>query len=431
MRIGAELDDEARGHAVLPGGRVLIVPAVLPGERVRVRVEHDGVHGRSFGRLAEVLEPSAERVVPPCPRFGLCGGCDLQHASPRAQAQLKSARVARALGREPAPLVPSPAPLGYRAWAKLVAAPDGTLGSFAPRSHDVIDMRGCLVHAPVIERVADRLRGALGPGHDLRYVLLRAALAEGRVLVTLVVRSAEARTPAALAPVLAEDPAVVRVVVHVNDDPGDALLGPGPELVLLDRALPAERLGDVEQGLGSGAFAQINPATAAVLYARVASALRPAGRRVLDLYSGSGGIALTLAHAGAAFVTGVERSAEAVQAAAASAARMGLAARVRFVAGRVEDGLASADPAADVVVLNPPRKGATPAVLDALLARAPLELVYVSCEPTTLGRDLAYLGARAALTVHSATPVDMFPQTHHVETLVHAELGAPAARDPG
>lgn len=427
MRIGAELDDEARGHAELAGGRVLIVPAVLPGERVRVRVEHDGVHGRSFGRLVEVLEPSAERVAPGCPHFGVCGGCDLLHASPRAQAQLKSGRVARALGRTPAPLVPSPAPLGYRAWAKLVVGPDGALGSFAPRSHDLVDMRGCRVHAPLIERVADRLRSALGPGHDLRYVLLRAALAEGRVLVTLVVRSAAARTPAALVPVLADDPSVVRVVVHVNDDPGDALLGPGPEHVLLDRAQPAERLGDVEQGLGSGAFAQINPAAAAVLYARVAATLRPAGRRVLDLYAGSGGISLTLAHAGAAFVTGVERSAEAARAATASAARMGLAERVTFLAASVEEGLAAADARADGVVLNPPRKGATAPVLDGLLARAPLELVYVSCEPTTLARDLAYLAERAALTVHSATPVDMFPQTHHVETLVHAQLGAKAS----
>jgi 23S rRNA (uracil1939-C5)-methyltransferase len=421
--VGPELDDEARGRAELPGRRVLVVPAVLPGELVRVRIEHDGVHGRSFGRVVEVLEASPERVAPACAHFGVCGGCDLLHASPSAQATLKAARVARALGQAPPAVVPSPSPLGYRAWAKLIVAPDGTLGSFAPRSHDVVDMRGCVVHAPVIERVADRLRGALGPGHDLRYVLLRATLAEARVLVTLVVRRADARWPAALLPVLAEDPAVVRVVLHVNDDPGDALLGAGPDHTLLDRALPAERLGDVEQGLGSGAFAQVNPAAAAVLYARVSAALRPAGRRIVDLYSGSGGIALTLAQAGAASVTGVEHNVEAARAASASAARMGLADRTCFLAARVEDGAATADPAADAVVLNPPRKGATVPVLEALLARAPLELVYVSCEPTTLARDLEYLAARAELVVHSTTAVDMFPQTHHVETLVHAQLG--------
>ncbi len=423
------------------------MPGVLPGERARVQVEHVGVHGRSFGRVLEIVEASPERVDPRCPHVGVCGGCDLLHASAGLQAEFKAQRVGHALGnlgdevgvlggldlvREVPRTVPSPQPFGYRALAKLVVAADGTLGSYAPRSHRVVDMRGCLVHAPAIERIADRLRDALGPGHDLRYVLLRAALADERVIVTLVVRAAAARTPAALLPLLAAEPSVSRVIVHVNASEGDALLGAGPDTVLLERgAVTVERLGDVEQGLDSGAFAQINPAAAALLYARVRDGLAPRGRTILDLYSGSGGIALTLAAAGAAHVHGIERSADAVAAARASAARMGLADRVGFEAGPVEALLARA-PRADAIVLNPPRKGATPAVLDGILGNLADEvgrdlafpnLAYVSCEPTTLARDLAYLRARAALTILSVTPVDLFPQTRHVETLVLARLG--------
>ena len=139
---------------------------------------------------------------------------------------------------------------------------------------------------------------------------------------------------------------MVRVVLHVNDDPGDALLGAGPDHTLLDRALPAERLGDVEQGLGSGAFAQVNPAAAAVLYARVSAALRPAGRRIVDLYSGSGGIALTLAQAGAASVTGVEHNVEAARAASASDVLPGGARGGRRGHGGSGRGRCGAEPAA-------------------------------------------------------------------------------------
>jgi len=424
--LGPHLDDEGQGVAPAHGLEV-VVPGALPGERARIEIAHVGVHGRAFAELLEVLEPSPDRITAICPRFLDCGGCDLLHASAAFQARFKRQRVIDALyteglrGVEVDPCVASPQILGYRALAKMIVGPDGTLGSYAPRSHDIVDMGGCRVHAPVIEGVLDVIRGALLPEHDLRYVLVRAALADQKVIVTLVVRSADALTPPALLPLLIDRPEVVRVVMHVNDGASDVLLGAGPDVVLLDRGPTAERIGEVEQGLDSGAFAQINPAAASELYRLAAEGLRPHDRTILDLYAGSGGLSLTLAAQGARSVIGVERSPEAVRAATISGQKFG--AKLRFIAASVEDAI-DALPRADAVAVNPPRKGLSRTVIAALLRRAPVDLVYVSCDPGTLARDLATMGSGARIA--RVTPVDLFPQTRHVETVVTLRLELPS-----
>lgn len=429
-----DLDDEARGVGVAEDGAEARLPGVLPDEEVTAEVVYRSGAGRYYARLEEVRTPAAERVEVPCPRFLACGGCDLLHASAELQLAWKRRQVAEALGLElerVEPTIASPRSLGYRAFAKLVVGPDGVLGSYAPRSHDVIDMRGCVVHAPEIEPIVEALRAeaAAVVQAGLRYVLVRGALAEGRAVVTLVSREPAPPGLSALVGRIAARPDVARVVLHVNDAEGDALLSSGPSRVLVDGEAPVERVGAVPQSLEAGAFAQINPGAAALLYARAVEDLEPAGECVLDLYAGSGGLGLSMAAAGASAVYGVEARPEAVRAAERAAEAMGVSDRTRFVAGAVEAELLDAPPSCRIVV-NPPRKGLSLPVIEALAHRAelgPYRLVYVSCNPSSLARDLEQLGARVRLELGRVTPVDLFPQTRHVETVLVAEVGGPPA----
>jgi 23S rRNA (uracil1939-C5)-methyltransferase len=390
------------------------VAGVLPGEEVDVRIEHVGKRGVEFGRLDRVIAASPERIDHRCPHFLDCGGCDFLHATLEFQHRFKRERVATALGlplEQVDPVIASPRPLGYRALAKLVVGPERTLGSYRPRSHDVVSMDGCLVHAPEVESIVDDARGLLRQHTgelDLRYLLVRGSLAEGRSVVTLVSRTEAAPGVRRLAEQLFSREDVARIVLHVNASESDALLVEGAhEEVLYARGTPSERIGKVQQSLASGAFAQVNPLAAEKLYALVAEMIAPRGKKIVDLYSGSGGVALTLAMEGALEVIGVEANASAVAAARASAESLGVT-----NASFVESDVAAFDmPEVDAVVLNPPRKGAADDVLDRI--RAP-HTVYISCNPDSLARDLARLDAR----IDRVVPVDLFPQTQHVETVV-------------
>lgn len=412
----AEPSGAAEGSIELAG--------VLAGEVAQARVEHVG-RRRAYGRLLAVIEPAADRVEPACAHFLRCGGCQLLHAASVHQRRLKRSWVAERLGLDPSrvdAVVPAPRDLGYRAFAKLVVGPGGILGSYRPRSHDVESMDGCRIHAPAIEVVADALRARLsdaGVPTGLRYVLVRASMAEGACGVTLVT-AAEA-TPGLDAVVarLGQLEVVRAVSQHVNPSEGDALWGDGPTRLLLKKGPLVERVGPVEQDLLEGAFSQVNPEAAALLYGHVASMLR-GSRRVADLYAGSGGVAQTLLHEGVARVVAVEATPAAAAALDAAASRWRDGDRLAVRHGPVEDHL---DVLSDVdaAVVNPPRKGLGPDVVRALADRGPPRLIYVSCEPKTLARDLASLAA--AYTLERVTPFDLFPQTRHVETVVVLRRG--------
>lgn len=416
-----DLDAEMRGVGRSSSSPELsvLVPGVLPGELASVRVDHVDRAARAYATLVSVSSAAPARVPSPCARFLDCSGCDLLHASPDFALEAKRARVARALGGVAVDaVVPSPRALGYRALAKLVVGPGGVLGSYRARSHDVAEMQGCVVHAPEVERVVEAIRACSLSA--LRYVLVRASISEGRALVVLVGRSASSGAEArAVASALAPREDVAAVYFHENDSSGDELLARAPFTPIFDRGPIYEAIGALRYKLEPGAFAQVNPLAAAELYARAVALAAPDGARVLDLYSGSGGLALALARAGAASVTAVESVGPAVQAGIASAA-LNAVSSVRFVHARAEDA-----PLEDfeVVMLNPPRKGAAPAVLARVASLrdpagrsrfGPERIVYVSCNPDTLARDVALLEAYALAKV---VPVDLFPGTRHVETI--------------
>jgi 23S rRNA (uracil1939-C5)-methyltransferase len=430
------LDPEGAGLADLHDNQVHVAGA-LPGEEVDAVVEHRSPHRpEAWARLQKVVTPSPSRVAPACAAFGQCGGCVLGHASYPAQLEWKRQSVVAALAGPRlghitvAACIPSPRPLGYRNRAKFVYGRRGgaaiVLGAYAPRSHTLVDLAGCgVVERPIDELAAwllEQLSEARVPPYDealhegvLRNVALRVNHA-GQVQLTLVTRVDHWPAGVTLAErFLTERKELVGVAQNVQPARTNAIFGPVTRALAGDPFL-IERVGGVELRLSPTSFFQLNRDIAAQIYADILASTELTGtERVIDCYSGAGGVALTLAPR-AAEVIGVESNPEAVVDATASAQR-NHATRVRFVAGDVAEVLGATD-AADVVVLNPPRRGCEPAVLEAVARLKPQRVVYVSCSPESLARDLLLL-EDLGLVANVAEPYDMLPQTPHVETVVH------------
>lgn len=395
------------GEAVarLADGRVVFVPFAVPGERVRIRVVDDR---RRFARaeLEEVLEPSPDRVEPPCPHFGpgRCGGCAWQHLRPAAQGELKARLVREQLahlgGLQDVPVRPTLRPqsagggesagFGYRERATLTAGGDGRLGFLRAASHEVHPVDRCPLLAGDLAELPGRL-GRHPPGAKVR---LRRGAAGERLVVLEAGAAARTRFP---------PPAGVSwVTVRGN---GKVVEGEGAPFV-------TERVAGVELHVSAASFFQVHRAGAGTLVELVAEALEPAqGELLLDLYAGVGLFAATVG-ARAAKVVAVESWKPAVR-----DAKRNL--RGHPDATVLQDDVANALPrlaAADVAVLDPPRAGAGAKVLDRLAALGPRAVALVSCDPAALARDvriLADLGYRPVWV----QPVDLFPQTAHVEAV--------------
>ncbi|MFT3699859.1 MAG: 23S rRNA (uracil(1939)-C(5))-methyltransferase RlmD [Kofleriaceae bacterium] len=431
-----ELDEAGCGVGAA-GGRNIHVADLLPGEWAEVAVDHASPHkAEAWAHIVKRIGPeSPERVPPACPAFGRCGGCVWQHVSYGAQLQAKRDRVVAALGAQPCPIAdvrPSPAELGYRNKGKYVvgAAANGDLilGAYAPRSHHVVDTLGCRVVAPVIDEVATWLRGAATRAGfiaydeqtrtgELRYAIIREA--EGDVMIVLVVSSAAPRSKLeAVANGMAKHAAVRGIVAITNDRRDGAIVPSGSTArVLLGHGYLVEKLAGVPIEVGASEFMQVNRAQAAAMYTRVAE-LAAGGTRALDLFAGLGGIGLHLAKAGMT-VTSVEIDADAVSQLrrAAEHAKLPLTAIAGDAAELALGGF-------DVVVVNPPRKGLAGA-LPLVASIQAQTIIYVSCGPDSLGRDLAAL-AEHGYQPDVIEPFDLMPGTAQVETVVRLKIACPA-----
>ena len=418
-RVGAHLELRVEtiaaggdGIARAPDGRVVFVPRTLPGERVRATVVTQR-RDWARARLDAVLEAAPGRRATPCPLAQRCGGCPLQHAAETLQREIKARIVTEAFARgglaapPPDGVVDSPRPFGYRNRIRLELRRDGdrvTLGYHAADDPEtLVDVDDCPLAEPAIRDALARLRAAWGPaavrlpaGRRLQ-VTLRATQ-DGDV--GLEVRGARgAGQPAALLEAVAP-----LAAVDVFDARGKRHWHAGAREL-------RERLGTLAVGLRPGVFVQVNRHAAARLETWVREAIGPVdGRRVLDLYCGVGVRAVALARAGAT-VDGVDADAGAI--ASANAVAAGHAGRPRLHAARVEDVVDRLLPA-DVVVVNPPRAGLAAPVRRALVTVPPRRLVYVSCDPATLTRDLRELAD--VFDIRRVRAFDLFPQTAHVET---------------
>jgi len=410
----------------------------------------DGRGGRDSRRPEPRPHPTAparaagSRAVP-CPHFPRCVGCPLVGTAYAEQLASKDARLREALA-EDAQLaaaiiddpVGSPEPFGYRNQAKLVfrtryVPPDRRevlLGVYRPGTHSVAPADGCIVHhprlRPLLRTLRDEVERLAMPVYDervrtgaLRYALVRTATAQPEVHLTLV--SAVADPPQLdelLCRLRRAHPELTATYLCVNPTPGNTILSPDIRLLHGSGAL-LERFGALALESRPDAFLQANSAVAAQIYATACDWLEPRASDVaLDLYCGVGALALHLApHV--ARVVGVEAQPAAVACAVANATRAG-AANVAFVAATVEDTprviAAQALGAVDLCAVNPPRKGLSAAGVEMLAATSPRRVVYVSCDPCTLARDLSLL-AKRGYRLDRVRAFDMLPQTPHVEAV--------------
>lgn len=401
------------GVAHAPDGRAVFVQRTAPGDLVRAElVEEKKRWARA--RLLDVIEPGPGRRVAPCPHYARCGGCTLEHLEYGAQLEAKRAVVREALARigsvalaAPPEVTASPAEFRYRNRVSftLVRAGGRVIAGFheLDRPGRILDIGGaCLLPEAPIAAAWDALRAGWGQGARLlpRGPSLRLTLrAAATGAVTLLVEGGAGGDAPALRAAVPQ----LAAIWHRAHPGRPAELRAGAEAV-------PEHWDEESLALSGTLFLQVNRAAAALLEQHVlALAGDVAGRRVVDAYCGVGLHARRLARRGAQ-VLGLELDPHAI-AVARSTTEPGL----EFRQGRVEDLLADVLPA-DLVILNPPRSGLAAAAIAALLASPPARLIYVSCDPATLARDVARLGTGCAL--RSIRCFDLFPQTAHVETVV-------------
>jgi 23S rRNA (uracil1939-C5)-methyltransferase len=428
------------------GGYVVFVPGGLPGDRVAVRLVQ--VRPRFARGVIERLErPSEHRTEPPCPYFGRCGGCRLQHLRYEAQLEVKARQVAECLKRLGGlgdiplrPILPAADVYGYRNKMEFTfaAASDRVLVGLheAERYDAILDIERCLLQSEAMNAVLAEVRAFVtdvrpavyGPEREdggLRFLMLREGRATGEIMVNLVTASPDVALARALADRLrARCPQVASVVLNVNPKKAAVAVGV-EEHPIAGREVIREGLGGLEFSISANSFFQTHTRQAERVFEIVLEyAALTGGEVVFDLYSGTGAISLLLARR-ARRVYGVELVSAAIEDAARNARANGIG-NCTFLPGEVRHvvpELMRRGIRADVVVADPPRAGFHPKALRAVLALAPRRLVYASCNPATLARDLAALVAGGyRLTV--VQPVDMFPHTPHIEVVTALERPA-------
>ena len=411
-------------------GYAVFVPGALPGERVSAHVIKV-TPSYGVAKVTEVLSPSKERVTPRCPAFGPCGGCTLQHLSYPAQLQGKKQQVIDALARlggftDPPveDVLGMEDPWRYRNKGSFpigLAAGGAAFGFFAPRSHRLVAFDDCPIQD---ERCVDAARRVCAWANEhrvsvyneeshtgsLRHVVVRATAA-GEVMAVVVTNGPLRKADALIAAMEGIDS------LWHNENSRDTNVIFGPKFTLLSgKPALTEIIGEHRFSVSPQSFLQVNAAQTAVLYGAAVDLLSPRPEEtVADLYCGIGTISLLLSEK-CRRVIGVEQVSEAVEDARSNALLNGVT-NASFLCGAAEallPNLLAGSEGLDALVLDPPRKGCEPAVLAAIADAKLPRLVYVSCNPATLARDLAYLAERGYRLLR-VQPVDMFPQTSHGE----------------
>jgi len=430
-------------------GFTLFIPFTVPGDKVRAEVrEVHKTYGRA--RLVKVLAPGPARVQPPCPAAGECGGCSWQQLDYPAQLQAKRGFVRESLARlggfgdavpEPSAILPSPQPLGYRNKALLALAPgpggEPRMGFFASGSHRVVPLpeQGCAIQAPLANQA---LRVALAglkaqgircwdernkEGHA-RNLLVRTARGGSQALLLLVTTDPcrDAYIEWGQAALLACQ-GLLSVMHNHQPGAGNVVLGSQTRVLAGEDHL-VEELGGYRYRISADTFFQVNPSQTARLVQALVEARQWSGsEQVLELYCGAGTLSLPLARS-CGHVHGFESNNQAVEDARHNQ-ELNQLKNLTFHARSAVQGFPVLEQAGikpDVLVLDPPRKGMEAALLEAVLKHKPAEILYVSCDPASLARDLGALAREGGYQVKSITPVDMFPQTYHVESVTHLTL---------
>ena len=419
-------------------GQVVFVHGAVRGELCRVLVMKV-LKNAAFGKVTELLEPSPERREPDCPYYGRCGGCDFRHLSYREELWAKRQRVQDALTRlggsdvEVEEILGAADPLYYRNKSQYPVSA-GKVGFYRARTHDVVDIERCLIQKPQADAAAaalrDYMRDFAVPSYDektgrglLRHLYVRTNR-RGESLVCVLANGERLPHEEELVGRLRRAvPDCVGVVLGVNTRRGNTILGERYRTLWGADTLEDELCG-LTFRLSVPSFYQVNRDQAEVLYRKaVEYAGLTGGELVVDLYCGAGTITQVMA-GGAGQVIGAEIVPEAIEDARENARRNGIE-NVEFFCGdaaQLAADFAGRGLRPDVICVDPPRKGLAPEVIAAAAQMAPQRVVYVSCDPGTLGRDVKRF-AEYGYRVQRAAACDLFPGTRHVETVVLLSKG--------
>ena len=415
----------------------VFVPDALPGERVLARIDEiKKTYAR--GKLVEVLEKSPERTEPPCPIYDSCGGCQLQHLSYEGQLHWKRQQVVDAVERigglsgiEVLPVLGAKEPWLYRNKMQFpVGKKRGktVIGCFAKGSHDIIDTRDCRIQKDgnntivnVMREIVERLHI---PVYDedrhtgvLRHIVGRIG-ENGEAMVVLVTATKDLPKAKEITRLLRERvPNIKSVQQNIQTYRNNVILGRETKLLWGKPTIP-DRIGRLRFSISARSFFQVNTEQAAVLYEKALEYAGLSGKEtVIDAYCGTGTITLFLAQK-AHRVYGIEIVKPAIEDAKKNA-RDNHIKNAAFLVGDATElmpRLCHENIRPHVIVVDPPRAGCTETVLKTFAAMRPDRIVYVSCNPATLARDLAIL-AKLGYSTREIQPVDMFPQTSHVEAV--------------
>ncbi len=420
-------------------GVVVFVPGVIRGEAIELRISKI-MKSSAAGELVRVLELSPARVEPDCPYFGKCGGCDFRHLDYTEELLAKRQRVQDALFRlggssvQVEEILGAKNPFCYRNKSQYPVGCGGEIGFYQARSHQIVPVDRCLLQPEACDQTAKAvgnwMRRYAVSAYDektgrglIRHIYVRVNR-QGESLCCVVANGKKLPKEAELtAMVLAVVPKTVGVVLNVNTKKSNVILGEHFRTVW-GRSFLLDTLCGLTFKLSVPSFYQVNPAQAEVLYGKALEFSALTGEETaLDLYCGAGTITLCMARQ-AKRVIGAEIVPAAIRDAEENAVRNGIQNAEFFNgdASSIAARLAMEGLRPDVITVDPPRKGLAPEVIAAIVGMKPKRVVYVSCDPATLGRDVR-LFAESGYTAARAVAVDMFPKTAHVETIVVLQRG--------
>ncbi|MBK1810360.1 23S rRNA (uracil(1939)-C(5))-methyltransferase RlmD [Clostridium sp. YIM B02505] len=436
---------EGEGIAKLEGNFTMFVEGSLKGEKVKVRAIKVKKN-YAYGKIIETLESSKERVDPVCPIYKRCGGCRIQHTSYKEQLNFKTERVKDCItkiGKLNSDIVRDTIGMGnpYR-YRNKVQLPIGlqngklTIGFFAPRSHEIIDMEGCHIQDEVADKIVRLTRkwiedykirpyfvdGNYDEGGVLRHIMIRRGFKTNEVMVVIVTNGKVLTHKEEFINIIKDNvPGIKSIIQNINNKATNVILGQ-ESITLWGEDTISDYIGEFKFNISPLSFFQVNPTQTEVLYSKALEFAELKGEEtVFDAYCGTGTITLFLSQK-AKKVYGVEIIKEAIDNAWINAEENSVN-NVEFFTGESEKvipDLIDKGIKADVVVVDPPRKGCDRKLLEAITSIDAKRIVYVSCDPSTLARDLAIIEELGYKTV-KVQPVDMFPQTSHVECVVRIE----------
>ncbi|MER2071850.1 23S rRNA (uracil(1939)-C(5))-methyltransferase RlmD [Psychrobacillus sp. BL-248-WT-3] len=423
-------------------GYPLFIHGGLPDEKAEVRVVKT-LKNYGFAKLLHIVEPSPFRVEAPCPVFYECGGCQLQHINYEGQLKWKEnmvRNVMQRLGKIDAPVLPVKGmnnPWEYRNKSQIpFGLVDGKViaGFYQAKSHRIADTPTCLIQSDEADRLMRAFKEKaleldLIPYNEdtkkgqLRHLVVRKGRATGEVMVVLVTKHPKLSKKEAIIELIREvEPKVTSIMQNINSKNTNVIFGDQTNL-LWGKPTIEDLIGDVRFEISARSFYQVNPEQTEVLYQQALDYAQLAGdETVIDAYCGIGTISLFLAQK-AKQVLGVEIVPQAIEDAKRNA-ELNDFTNTYFEAGPAEEVIPrwyKEGKTADVLVVDPPRKGCDEALLTTIIEQRPKRVVYVSCNPATLARDLRILEDGGYKT-QEIQPVDMFPQTTHCEVVTWLEL---------